>query len=225
MKIYKVGGCVRDAIIGVKSKDIDYSCEVESFDAMRVAIIAMGGTIFVEKPEFLTIRARVGRETFDYVMCRKDGVYSDGRRPETVEPGTILDDLSRRDFTMNAIAQITTGELYDPFNGYEDIQKKLIRCVGDTDSRFSEDYLRLMRAARFMITKGFSVSPEIESAFDDEKYINGLKNVSVERIREEVEKMFRADTMQTINFFAIHPKLAEAVFSRGLWIKPTLESR
>jgi tRNA nucleotidyltransferase (CCA-adding enzyme) len=222
-KFYMVGGCVRDEILGVKPKDVDFSVECASFDAMRVAILNMGGEIFIEKPDFLTIRARIGKDTFDYVMCRKDGAYSDGRRPDEVIPGTLFDDLARRDFTMNAIAKDANGEYIDPFGGIGDIKDGLIRCVGKTADRFSEDFLRVVRAARFSITKGFRVSPQIEFAFDNEFFCNGLNNVSVERIKDEVEKMFHFDTVKTMEFFGNHPKLMRVVFSRGLWVKPTLE--
>lgn len=222
-KFYRVGGCVRDEIIGVKSNDIDFSVECASFDDMRVAIVAMGGDIKVETEEFLTIRAVVRGEGFDFVMCRKDGSYSDGRRPDEVEPGTLFDDLSRRDFTMNAIAKSEDGEYIDPFGGIADIEAKIVRCVGNTADRFSEDFLRVIRAARFSITKGFAVTPEIEAAFNDDFYCEGLNRVSENRIRVETCKMFKHDTVKTMEFFGNHPKLMRVVFSRGLWVKPTLE--
>src|SRR4051812_9903063 len=104
-KIYLVGGAVRDKIMNITPKDLDYSIECESFDAMRQYIIDRGGTIFLETPQYFTIRAKVPElGAADFVLCRRDGMYKDNRRPETVEVGTIFDDLARRDFTMNAIA-------------------------------------------------------------------------------------------------------------------------
>lgn len=124
IKFYQVGGSVRDSFIGLKSKDIDYAVEAPSFDAMREAIKERGGEIFLETPQFLTIRANVpGMGACDYVLCRKDGEYVDGRRPETVTAGTILDDLARRDFTMNAIAIAEDGTILDPFDGRKDISQ------------------------------------------------------------------------------------------------------
>src|SRR6478735_1674813 len=158
-KFYQVGGCVRDSLLGVESKDIDFSVEAPSYEAMREAVIERCGgnpeSIKVDKPEFATIRAidpKLGG--VDFVLCRKDGAYSDGRRPDSVEMGTLLDDLARRDFTVNAIARADDGSLIDPFNGQADLKLRLLRCVGGVD-RLREDSLRMLRAFRFAITKGF----------------------------------------------------------------------
>ena len=111
MHIYQVGGSLRDECLGRPCKDFDFSVEAPSYEAMREHLVQDGYTIFLEKPEYLTIRARFPkghpqeRVCADFVLCRKDGFYSDGRRPDTVEPGTIYDDLARRDFTMNAMAR------------------------------------------------------------------------------------------------------------------------
>jgi tRNA nucleotidyltransferase (CCA-adding enzyme) len=95
IEYFKVGGFVRDAILGVKSKDIDYAVQAPSYEAMAADIVARGGKIFYEKPEYLTIRAKMNGEDADFVLCRKEGAYSDARHPDKVEPGTIDDDLAR----------------------------------------------------------------------------------------------------------------------------------
>lgn len=133
---YQVGGSVRDSLLGVQSKDIDYAVEAPSFDAMRQAIIDRGGTIFLETPQFFTIRANVpGMGACDYVLCRKDGQYRDGRHPESVEPGTIYDDLARRDFTINAMAITQNGKLLDPFHGQKHLQARILKTVGRAQDR------------------------------------------------------------------------------------------
>src|SRR5258706_480133 len=226
IKIYRVGGAVRDSIMGLKSKDIDYSVEAESFDAMRDYIVSIGGQIFLETPNFLTIRARVGRESADYVLARKDNDYSDGRRPDSVEPGTLYDDLARRDFTMNAIAIDSQGYYIDPFYGIIDIGQRIIRCVGKAEDRISEDWLRLLRAARFSITKDMKIDSTITKFFDDNYATSHLaKSVSEERIREETSKMIQADTRVSIKFFGQYPKMSYACFGGGIWLKPTTEER
>jgi len=120
---FEVGGCLRDEFKGIPSKDVDFAVEAPSFEAMRDELIEDGFEIFEERPEFFTIRAKVPKgnpledrtRVADFVMCRKDGPSSDGRRPDFVEPGTIFDDLARRDFTVNAIARnAITGEIIDP---------------------------------------------------------------------------------------------------------------
>lgn len=226
MRIFEVGGCVRDSIIGRDSKDVDFSVEVESFDAMRDEIIARGMTIFVESPQFVTIRARDNetRETFDFVMCRKDGPSSDQRRPDFVEPGTLMDDLARRDFTMNAIARAEDGTIIDPFDGVQDIEDGIIRAVGDPFERFAEDGLRVARAIRFAIVFGFTIEFQTFQAMNSPESIESLRSVAIERVREEMEKAFRADTIETIRTVAeFSPEMQTAIFRDGLRASATMK--
>lgn len=225
IKFFQVGGCVRDTFIGVPSKDIDFAVEAPSFDAMREAIIAKGGKIFLETPKFLTIRAMVPKlGSADYVLCRKDGDYTDGRRPDSVTIGTILDDLARRDFTMNAIALDVENETVpiDPFDGLRDIADKIIRCVGDAKQRFAEDKLRVFRSVRFSVTKGFTIHSYTANCMSE---VNDFSGVSTERIREELVKMFKVDSFKSFRILDNEfPNLGRVVQERGLWFKPTSES-
>lgn len=225
-KFFQVGGSVRDKILGVKSKDIDYAVECESFDAMREEILKRGGKIFVETPQFLTIRAMMPKPfgAADFVLCRKDSATGDGRRPDFVTPGTILDDLARRDFTVNAMAiDIATGNMIDPHDGIGDCRRGLIRCVGDPLDRFNEDALRILRALRFTVTKDFDIESNTEKAILHFSHPCNFKNVSTERIREELFKMFAkqsARSFRLLTDFSLWPLIQE----RGLWFKPTTES-
>lgn len=217
VKYYQVGGSVRDSIIGIKSKDIDYAVEAESYDDMRLDIINRGGKIYLEKPEYLTIRAKILHfGDCDFVLCRKDGNYYDGRRPESVEPGTLFDDLSRRDFTMNAIAINESGKYIDYFNGIRHINHKLIVCVGNAEDRFAEDSLRLIRALRFSITKGFSLDSKIDSCLKSPKIVSQLKGVSPDRIREEMNKMFAYDTFASLVLLQKYWRIRNYVFDNGV---------
>lgn len=214
---------MRDALLGVESKDIDFAVEAASFEAMESHIIGMGGEVFLRKPEFLTIRARVpSLGAADFVLCRKDGAYSDGRRPESVTAGTIFDDLARRDFTMNAIAQdVETGILIDPHSGQKDIHDKVIRCVGNAIVRFNEDKLRVFRALRFALTKKFRIEQETNAAIH--KFTaEDFGGVSTERIRDELFKMFAADShAAAMALFMGFPELGKLALSRGIWLEPT----
>ncbi len=221
-KYYLVGGAVRDSFLGKNSKDKDYAVEAESFEAMRSDITAKGGKIFLEKPEFLTICARFGRDTADYVLCRKDGAYSDGRHPDQVEIGTIRDDLARRDFTMNAIALDEEGKLIDPFGGYADIHMKIIRCVGDV-GRLEEDALRMVRAIRFAITLDFEMNEDIRIFVRHNA--DKLRQISQERVREELTKCFAHDTILTLSMLMQYPGIAGVAFEGKMWLKPTFEER
>jgi tRNA nucleotidyltransferase (CCA-adding enzyme) len=226
VKIYSVGGAIRDEILGIKNKDIDFAVEANSYQEMKDYIVSSGGTIFLENLEYTTIRARMGKVSADYVLCRKDGIYSDGRHPDTVTIGTIYDDLARRDFTMNAIAKDQNGNYIDPFNGIKDIENKIIRCVGNTRDRINEDNLRLLRAARFYVTKEMLYTDEIEYLFGDRNLIESFRrSVSRDRVREELHKMFNCNTMWSIGFFGDHYDFASACFGDDIWLKATFEQR
>lgn len=228
IKFYQVGGSVRDSFLGIKSKDIDYAVEAPSFAEMRQAIVARGGEIFLETPQYFTIRANVpGHGACDYVLCRKEGAYSDGRHPDSVAPGTIYDDLARRDFTVNAMAIDEDGKLIDPHGGLEDLQLAKLRCVGKTEERFTEDGLRMLRAIRFAITKNLVLDTDITLKLSDQNFFGPrLVGVSMERVREELTKCFVHDTNATLHYIQQYYRFFRFLFeSRQLWLKPTLEKR
>lgn len=216
---------MRDQLLGIVSKDIDYAVEAPSFDAMREAIIARGGKIFVETPDHFTIRANVPKlGACDYVLCRKDGPYSDGRRPDWVTVGTLADDLARRDFTMNAIAMTENGEIIDPHAGQYDIDRKTIRAVGKALHRLVEDKLRAFRALRFCVTKRFVIESELEMAMRLLD-VTDFKHTSTERIREELFKMFKHDSYHAMNLLLKYPNMMMTARERGIWFIPTTEER
>lgn len=235
MDVFEVGGCVRDALLGIPSKDVDFVVVTPGgYDAMRAHLVAAGFRIYQERPEFVTIRAGVPQDhplrartkDADFVLARKDGPTADGRRPEYVEPGTLADDLSRRDFTVNAMARGIDGALVDLHGGQEDLAARTIRFVGDPLTRIREDGLRVMRAYRFSITKRFRLAPETERALRDEEAADMLFRVSVERIADELEKMMAADSVRTVQLLAgLHDMHHAAIFRDGLRLMPTLKGR
>lgn len=243
-KFYLVGGAVRDLVIGNDVHDYDYAVECESFDAMREAIVERGGKIFVETPEYLTIRAiditgeitGIEKMATDFVMCRKDGEYTDGRRPEDVTPGTLMDDLARRDFTVNAMAissdDFANGNgmdaIIDPFGGKDDVIGMVLRTVGNTFDRFDEDTLRMLRAIRFAVTKGFDLSTDIIQTFSSPYFVEKMKEPKlVDRKRQELEKCFAHDTPVTMWYIMkfCSPEMVKAIFGKDIWLKPTNEKR
>jgi tRNA nucleotidyltransferase (CCA-adding enzyme) len=224
IKIYEVGGAVRDKLLGLKPKDIDYAVEAPSWEAMRQFILERGGQIFLETPQYFTIRAKVPDiGAADFVLCRRDGKYIDGRHPESVEVGTIFDDLRRRDFTINAMARdIVTNELFDPHGGRLDLRDNVLRFVGDADERLKEDRLRAFRAVRFAVTKEFSMHIDTKRALS-KLYSSDFINVSTERIREELVKTFQKDSVIAFDLiFGQYPMLGMTVLERGIWFKPTM---
>lgn len=234
IKLYEVGGAVRDGLMGLKSKDVDFAVEAPSFEALRAYLVAGGFQIFVEKPEFNTIRAAVPKthplrertRDADFVLCRKDGPSSDGRRPDYTEPGTILDDLARRDFTINAIARdVETGVLVDPHGGQVDIETRTLRFVGDPMARIREDGLRVLRGLRFIITKKLNVDRATATAIQCSEGAEMLRCVSIERIREEIEKMAAHDSVQTLYTLGGLPThTMAAIFREGLRLSATLRA-
>lgn len=227
-KFYQVGGSVRDEILGLKSKDIDYAVEAPSFNHMREAILERGGEVFLETPQYFTIRARVpALGACDFVLCRKDGAYDDGRHPKQVEVGTIFDDLARRDFTVNAIAKAEDGTIIDPHEGVKDLKERKLRCVGKASERFTEDGLRMIRAIRFAISKSLMIDPDIRGCLQDEFFFGPrLIGISIERIREELHKCFAFDTPRTLVYWGDYAKILNFLFRSGkIWLKPTLEAR
>lgn len=239
--IRPVGGCVRDELAGKPTKDWDFNVEIPAlvgepvevgFEAMRAHLVAQGFEIFVETPEMVTIRARFPRTdprhaklTADFRLCRTEGPYSDGRRPDWVKVGTLTEDLGNRDFTVNAMCRGTDGALIDLFGGEQDLADMMLRCVGNPLDRFREDPLRVMRALRFAVTKGFTLDRELSMALCRGDVAKAVAEVSIERREEELRMMFQFDTIATLELFnEITPELRDAALS-GVKLNPTHKRR
>lgn len=248
MEMFLVGGIVRDTILGLKPKDHDFTVvlpagTVEPYAFMRNVLIGRGVEIFVETPEFLTIRGRFSKDdrefpgiAADFVLARKDSAGSDGRRPDYVEPGTLLDDLARRDFTVNAMAMSKLArsnygpefifDLIDPFGGYDDLNNMTLRFVGDPMTRIREDALRVMRAYRFVVTKGFTLDYVASEAIENNtrEICVRLADISEDRRAEELSKMFRFDTLASLDILSKIPEyLRNAMFSGRVRLDSTLK--
>lgn len=223
-----VGGFVRDHFLGVKSKDIDLVMVAPDFATLEAEIVRVGGEIFQSRPEFLVARAMVPNiGPVDFALPRTDGDYNDGRRPESTSiADSIETDLSRRDFTMNAVAvNVATHEVVDPFNGRRDTINGFIEFVGDAEKRLEEDALRAFRALRFEVVKDMlTVGPSKDAI--QEMVESDFGGVSTDRIREEVGKMFAKDTRESMDLlFREFPVLGNLMLDRGIWLKPTEEKR
>jgi len=221
---FLVGGAVRDKILGVNPKDLDFVMLAPSFEEMKNSLLEQGAKIFVEKPEFVTIRCHhpiLGAA--DFACGRREDDYSDGRHPDKVNiTSNLVEDLARRDFTIGAIAQHTiTGEIIDPFDGQKDIQNRLIRAVGNPQKRFQEDKLRVFRALRFSITKSFQIENLTSEAIRNTES-SDFTNVSTNRIQDELLKMFSFNSFLASNMiFGVFPFLGKLVIERGIWLEPT----
>jgi poly(A) polymerase len=241
-KLFKVGGAVRDKILGVKTKDIDFTFVLDNLDQtveqgfqdMEKWMTDKGFTIFLSTPEMFTIRAKFPKDhTFagldaDFVMARKEVGYVEGTRRPILELGTLEDDLVRRDFTLNAMAEAEDGTLIDLFGGVEDLKAGILRTPLDPMVTFMDDPLRMLRALRFIITKDFQIHADIWKAMKQPDLLNKLElTVSGERIREEIMKMMAKDTPRSFRLLADVdqdiPGFLDLIFKKGLWLKPTFE--
>ena len=186
---YMVGGCVRDGVLGRKPHDYDICTSATPDEILKAfpdeKIIPTG-------LQHGTVTILINKEPFEVTTYRIDGDYSDNRRPDNVTfTKNLVEDLRRRDFTINAMAYNPKTGLIDPFNGMEDIKYKKIRCVGSAEDRFNEDALRILRAIRFEAQLGFAGLPE--TMFEIERQYDRLKNISIERINSEFCKIVASE--------------------------------
>ena len=196
---YLVGGCVRDMLLaetaaGIEAHDWDI-CTNARPDEMK-AVFAGRRTVGTGlKHGTITVLAADGR--YEVTTYRIDGTYSDGRRPDSVTfTANIAEDLSRRDFTINAMAMSLNGdggvkEIVDPFGGRKDLASRLLRCVGDPSARFEEDALRILRALRFAGRLGLAIDPAAKGAMLEKRAL--LRRISAERSMDELGKILLTD--------------------------------
>lgn len=179
---YPVGGCVRDVLLGREPGDVDIctAAHPEAVMALFPRAVPTGivhGTVTIPTED-----GNVEITTF-----RRDGDYADARHPDSVSfDAGLLEDLRRRDFTVNAMAMDSDGEVIDPLGGRKDLRSKIIRCVGEADRRFSEDALRMLRGVRFAAQLGFEIEEGTRAAMRRNAPLTA--KVSRERIKAEMER-------------------------------------
>ena len=188
-----VGGCVRDYILGFLPKDFDITTDALPQDIKNIFDYTIDTGI-----EHGTVTVVLDKQNFEVTTYRIDGEYKDNRRPENVTfSKKIEEDLSRRDFTMNAIAYSIKKGFVDPFCGIDDIKNKLIKGVGDADKRFKEDALRMMRGVRFSAQLGFSIEEKTFLAIKNNAKL--IENISIERTRDEFLKLIKSNYIEKLN--------------------------
>ena len=197
---YAVGGCVRDSLLGRTPQDWDIttSARPEQVKALFRHTIDTG-------IQHGTVTVMLEHEGFEVTTYRIDGEYEDARHPKEVAfTANLLEDLKRRDFTINAMAYNNEEGLVDLFDGIRDLQRKVIRCVGNPTERFSEDALRILRALRFSAQLGFKLDPATLDAII--ALAPTLEKISAERIRVELNKLL----------ISKRPEYMEAVYEAGI---------
>ena len=215
---YIVGGCVRDSILGRTPHDYDICTSATPSEMLE---IFKDKKIVETGLQHGTITVVVNGEPYEITTYRIDGIYSDNRRPDTVTfTDKLVEDLRRRDFTINAMAYHPQEGLKDPFLGQQDLEKKIIKGVGNPKERFEEDALRMLRALRFSAQLGFSVEKETYLALQQQK--KKIQYISVERIHQELEKILQAPYLEKMALLwesgllqEIAPTLSEQLKQKG----------
>lgn len=180
---YAVGGCVRDTLLQKDPDDWDITtsaspAQVKALFARTIDTGIQHGTVTV----------LMGKETYEVTTYRIDGEYEDGRHPkEVVFTASLLEDLKRRDFTINAMAYNAGSGIVDEFGGIQDLENRVIRCVGNPVERFTEDALRMMRAVRFSGQLGYEIEQTTGQAVT--QLAPALSKISAERINTELTKL------------------------------------
>jgi tRNA nucleotidyltransferase (CCA-adding enzyme) len=234
LELFKVGGCVRDEILGLNPNDTDFVVEAPSFQELREFINSRGFQgvqnprktkaedltpfRFQEFPLTLTLKAKdpVTGEVCDFACSRREFDYNEGRIPSRCEVGSLLEDLSRRDFTFNAIAKGEDGRIIDPFHGRDDLENKIIRTVGDAKDRFSENPIRIIRALIFFCRfKDFTFDSQIIQAFKDQELLNLLSIESDDRKLKGLNKILvnKDQNLDLLKLLVQFPLLHQAIFS------------
>ena len=191
---YLVGGAVRDVLLKKKASDWDIAT-----DAKPEQVVKIFRKVIPTGIEHGTVTVHFLKHEIEVTTFRTESDYSDGRHPDKVEyAGTIEEDLSRRDFTINAIAaDLKDGRIIDVYGGRKDLKKKVIRTVGNPSERFMEDGLRPIRAIRFASKLKFSIENNTYSEIFEENVQKKIASVSVERFRDELMKMLSSEKPST----------------------------
>tara|TARA_B110000495_G_C22843442_1_gene491844 strand:- start:7 stop:744 length:738 start_codon:yes stop_codon:yes gene_type:complete len=243
-KIFEVGGCVRDEILNVKTDDIDFTFVLDDltgtvedgWNSMVSHLEAEGFKIFLKTEDCFTVRAMFPKGhqheglVADFVMARKEVGVIEGTRKPILELGTLEDDLTRRDFTVNALAKSLDGEVIDLFNGLNDLNLGVLRTPLDPIQTLLDDPLRLIRALRFSITKNFKIDQDLWNAMFTPGLLDKLELVvSTERIQNELKKMMKHDTVASLRLFnridQNEPRLLEIMFKGDMWLSPSMKKK
>lgn len=197
---YAVGGCIRDSLLGRSPEDFDITTSASPQEIKELFLHTIDTGI-----KHGTVTILMQGETYEVTTYRMDGEYEDHRHPkEVVFTASLSEDLKRRDFTMNAMAYNDESGLVDPFGGARDLERKLIRCVGNPMERFTEDALRMMRAVRFSAQLGYAIEENTKNAIC--AMAPSLCAISAERIQTELIKLITSD----------HPSFLRIAYETGI---------
>lgn len=215
-RAFLAGGAVRDALLKRKVKDFDIATSAQPYEVEKI----FPNTYAVGKA-FGVIVVRHNNQSFEVTTFRTDGVYKDGRRPESIQFSTPENDAARRDFTVNALFfDVQSNQVIDYVDGLKDLKSKQIKTVGHPHERFKEDKLRLLRAIRFSGQLGFEIEEETQTAIQE--LGSELQLVSNERITEEINKIWSSLNPKVSFLFILKLNLYKTLFQQfELFSKPS----
>jgi poly(A) polymerase len=206
-----VGGPVRDAIIGRLGNDLDFTTDAKPLETKKI-LQSWAENVWETGIEFGTVAGKRGDTTVEVTTYRSESYDVNSRKPEVSYGQSIEGDLARRDFTVNSMALELTGDapvFIDPFNGLADLGKRLLRTPGKAEDSFSDDPLRMMRAARFASQLGFEIAPDVLAAMKD--MAQRIEIISAERVRDEFIKLLMSPNPRTGITLLVDTGLADFV--------------
>lgn len=237
-QLWPVGGIVRDGLRGLKSHDLDcvLTGPASWVDAQAWVAENVGEVVKVKDQTFTCVtllndeqKAFWGENKMDVVWARREFGRKPGtREPLVVEPGTLADDLTRRDFTVNAMALDAGGGIIDLHGGLRDLERNILRFVGDPNVRIDEDPLRILRALRFEVTKGLTMDADTWAAVNSKTsgaLLADNEIVSIERVDIEISKMLAHDPVASMKLLVDADNLHDAIFRNGFGLCGTLKVR
>ncbi len=209
---YFVGGYVRDKLLGIESSDIDITTS-----ATPDEVIALFNNVKETGKKYGSVTVLMDEYKYEVTTFRCDIDYIDNRHPnKVVYSKNIIDDLSRRDFTINAIIMDENEKITDYYDSKKDLENKIIRTINEPTKRFREDSLRMLRAFRFVSKLGFDIEEKTLEAINELKYL--IKNISIERVMVELDKIFRGNYRNKALKYIIDTKVDQELYgiSKGL---------
>ncbi|MBR2808655.1 MAG: hypothetical protein IKE33_00270 [Erysipelotrichaceae bacterium] len=227
-EVYLVGGALRDHLL--KRPVYDFDLTTDASTEKIVEMFKGQATVFKYNEKYGTVVILIGDRQFEITPYRLESTYSDNRHPDDVSfNASLKEDLSRRDFTINALAYAPDKDIIDLFDGLKDLKDKIIRTVNDPDTRFNEDALRILRALRFSAQLSFAIEEKTEKAIFDNYHL--LANISAERIKSETDKILSVSSYPLLKHYKeifkmlmgnidIDPKMDEFkdIYQKLAWI-------
>lgn len=223
----KVGGCVRDQLLGLESHDVDFSCQGGSDFPQFVGWVGTFALIKHVDVECFTVKAQFrDLGVCDFVWARQEGPNDAKGRPLWVRSGTFAQDAARRDFTWNALMLTESGELVDLFGGLQDLNDGVVRTVGSARESFLSDARRVCRALRFAVQFGFTLSDEVREAMSASEVQAAVAARPAETRRDELNKALNADALATMALLLSLPKgMQDAMMAGGVRFESTLKHK